>query len=146
MAWRIYRYNGYPSFWPAMSTVYVDLPGGTVEEYIVNEANVPRLVSSGGGGTGGGISRRVLTITSSTTAGATTGTDYVYLCDGTLTVILPTAVGNSNRYTVKNVGTGVVTINFTGSQNADGSTTLTLQRQNTSLDFISYNNLNWSII
>lgn len=48
MAWRIYRYEGYPTFWPAESTVYVDLPGGIVEEYIVDKANVPRLVAGGG--------------------------------------------------------------------------------------------------
>ncbi len=50
-----------------------------------------------------GITRSVSSIAIATTGGATASTDYVYLCTVTLTFTLPTAVGNTNRYTIKNV-------------------------------------------
>ena len=78
------------------------------------------------------------------TAGSAIGTDYIYLCTGNCTITLPTAVSNANRYTIKNAGTGVVTIVFTAGQNADDSTTITLN-PGVALDFIS-NNINWLII
>lgn len=70
-------------------------------------------------------------------------TDYVYLVTGTHTVTMPTAVGNSNLYTIKNVGIGTVTIHFNGVQTADGSTTITLSKYQ-SVDLVS-DNTNWSI-
>lgn len=72
---------------------------------------------------GGGTTRSINNISTSQTAGDTAGTDYVYLCTGTLTLTLPTAVGNENLYTVKNVGTGVVTIDTTGGETIDGNLT-----------------------
>jgi len=69
----------------------------------------------------------------------------VYLVSGTHSVTIPTAVGNSNQYTVKNVGTGVASVNFTGGQNADGSATLSLPVQYQSVDLVS-DGANWNII
>ena len=99
---------------------------------------------SGTGG-GGGITRSVNTISTNTTAGAAATTDYVYLISGTTTLTLPTAVGNTNRYTLKNVGTNTVTINTTSSQTIDGSTSLTMSVRYTALDVIS-DGTNWNII
>lgn len=94
---------------------------------------------------GNGISRSVLTGQSgSVTAGSNAKTDYVYIFTSTGTLTLPTAIGNTNRYTVKNRHSSTITVNFTSGQNADGSTTLTLQPF-TSLDFIS-DNSNYNII
>lgn len=105
------------------------------------------LASSGGGGGGSvtGIIRSISTIAVNTAAGATAGTDYVYLASGTLTLTLPTSVGNSNLYTAKNIGAGVVTIATTGGETIDGSPNLVLPLQFTSVDLISNNSGNWDI-
>ena len=74
---------------------------------------------------GSGIVRSINSISANTTAGAALGTDYVYLASGTITLTIPTAVGNTNRYLMKNVGVGIVTLIFTSGQNAEGDTTAT---------------------
>src|SRR4029077_9222285 len=99
-------------------------------------------INSTGGGSG--ITRSVNVISTPTTAGATAATDYVYLVSGTTTLTLPTAVGNTNLYTVKNVGTGVVTIATTSAQTIDGNSTITMATQFTSVDLIS-DSANWGI-
>jgi len=94
----------------------------------------------------GGITRTVSSISTPTTAGATASTDYVYLVSGTTTLTLPTAVGNTNRYTVKNVDASLTTtIATTSAQTIDGSASATLPVSNTSVDLIS-NGSNWAII
>jgi hypothetical protein len=97
------------------------------------------------GGAGSGITRDVASIASPTTLGATALTDYVRFVSGTTTVTLPTAVGNTNRYTIKNSGSDTVTIATTSSQTIDGSTTASLPVANTSLDLVS-DGANWQIV
>ena len=72
-------------------------------------------------------------------------TDYVYLASNTINITLPTAVDNQNLYTIKNVGTGTVTINTTSSQTIDGSLTAPIRVQYLSLTLVS-NGANWNII
>lgn len=98
------------------------------------------IASSGGAGT----VRIISSISTPTTAGAAANTDYVYLVTGTTTLTLPTAVGNSNLYTVKNVGSGTVTVATTSSQTIDGSSSITLPVQYTSVDLIS-DTANWNV-
>ncbi|RWZ78914.1 MAG: hypothetical protein EOT05_04195 [Candidatus Microsaccharimonas sossegonensis] len=92
----------------------------------------------------GGNSRSINVISTATTAGANTATDYVYVVSGTTTLTLPTAVGNSNLYTVTNVGTNVVTVATTLSQTINSSSTATLPISNMSLDFLS-NGSDWIV-
>jgi hypothetical protein len=99
---------------------------------------------SGGGGTGA-TNRVISSISTNTNAAAIANTDYIYLITGTVTLTLPTAVGNTNVYTVKNVGTGVVTIATTSSQTIDGFTTLLEGSQYQSYDVVS-DNANWNVI
>lgn len=80
-----------------------------------------------------------------TNAGSDSSTDYVYLASGTINITLPTAVGNQNLYTIKNVSTGVITINTTSSQTIDGSLTAPIKVQYLSLTIIS-DGANWNII
>lgn len=80
-----------------------------------------------------------------TNAGSTSSTDYVYLASGTINITLPTAVGNQNLYTIKNVGTGIITINTTSSETIDGSLTAPIRVQYLSLTIIS-DGANWNII
>ncbi len=99
-----------------------------------------------GAATGSGIVRSVTSVSTATTAGATAQTDYVYLVSGTTTLTLPTAVGNSNLYTVKNIGSNTVSIATTSSQTIDGSASpITLPVANTSLNLIS-DGSNWRIV
>jgi Major tropism determinant N-terminal domain/Phage tail repeat like len=93
--------------------------------------NIPQY--SGGGG---GLSRSINSISTNTTGAASASTDYVYIATASLTFTLPTAVGNTNRYTVKNGSGSNITVNTTSSQTMDGSTSITLT-PNTALDFIS---------
>lgn len=94
---------------------------------------------------GGGITRNINVISSTTAAASTSLTDYVYLCTSTITLTMPSAVGNKNRYTVKNNGLGVITINTTSSQLIDGSLTFVINSQYNSIDLIS-DGTNWNII
>lgn len=49
------------------------------------------------------------------------GSDELVNCtSGTFTVTLPTAVGYTKQYTIKNIGTGVITLATTSSQTIDG--------------------------
>lgn len=93
---------------------------------------------------GTGITRSVNSISTATTAAAVAATDYVYFCTGTTTLTLPTAVSNTNRYSVvNNDPTLTTTIATTTAQTINGSTTVTLV-PGQAVDLIS-NNANWSI-
>ena len=85
-------------------------------------------------------------VSTNTAAGSAASTDYVYLVSGTTTITLPTAVGNTNRYTIKRVGTNTVSVATTSSQTIDGSSSpITINVQYVSLDLIS-DGSNWNII
>lgn len=105
-----------------------------------NWEGVPTLATSSTG-----ITRFVSSVSAATSAGATASTDYVYLVSGTTTLTLPTAIGNTNLYTVKNTGSNTVTVATTSAQTIDGSSTASLPVANTSLSFVS-DNANWRIV
>ena len=90
------------------------------------------------------FTRSVATTSTPLTAGAAAKTDYVYLVSGTTTITLPTAVGNTNRYTVTNTGSNTVTVATTSAQTINGSSTATLPIANMSLDFVS-DGANWHV-
>jgi len=92
-----------------------------------------------------GITRSVNVISTDTTAGATGSTDYVYFVSGTTTLTLPTAVGNTNQYQIKNTGVATVTIATTSAQTIDGSSTISLAVANTAITVIS-DGSNWQIV
>ena len=94
---------------------------------------------------GTGIARSVNSVSTNTNAGSGANVDYVYLVSGTTTLTLPAPGSNTNRYTVKNTGTGIVSI-ATTSGTIDGSTApITINVQYVSLDLIS-DGSNWNII
>lgn len=93
---------------------------------------------------GSGITRTVATVTATVTLGATALTDYVTFIGASGVVTLPTAVGNTNRYTLKNIDSSNKTVSTTSAQTIDGSTTITLT-PNTSVDVVS-DNANWRVI
>lgn len=100
-------------------------------------AAVMTALEAGGGG--GGVSRSISSISSNTTAGSSPNTDYVYFCTGTFNFTMPPPLGNTNRYTLANSGTGTIT--FLGSINGNQP----LYQQYQSYDFVSDGN-NWNII
>jgi len=92
------------------------------------------------------LPREILSVSTATAALSIYGIDYIYLVSGTTTITLPTAVGSVSKYTIKNSGTGVVSIATTSSQTIDGSASpITINLQYVSLDLIS-NGTNWEII
>jgi len=93
---------------------------------------------------GGKLARSIVSTSGNTAAAAAVGTDYVYLVTGAHTITMPTAVGNTNRYTVKNNHSASITVNTTSSQTLDGTTTISITPDD-SVDIIS-NNANWSIL
>jgi hypothetical protein len=112
---------------------------------------VPAATLSGGGGGGGGIIRSVNNISTNTTAGASSAVDYVYICTSTFTLTLPTAVGNTNTYTIKNIGTGTITVGTTSSQTIDGELTWIIPTNvsnilNGKVMVVVSNGTNWQII
>lgn len=98
---------------------------------------------SWGSVSGAGITRSITVTSGSFTAGATANTDYAYLLAGAHVPTLPTAVGNTNRYTFKNNHSANITFLTTSSQTIDGGA-LVLGPQE-AVDLVS-NNANWFII
>jgi hypothetical protein len=52
--------------------------------------------------------------------------DEVIRCDGTFTVTLPPATGSGEAYCIKNIGTGLITVDGDGAETIDGDATKTL--------------------
>jgi hypothetical protein len=81
-----------------------------------------------------------------TAAYTPTDADDYLLADGTFTVTLPSAVGRwGKRYTIKNIGTGTVTVGRTGSETIDGAASnVTLGTTKMAREFLSDGN-GWQI-
>lgn len=100
--------------------------------------------SGGGGGSVGGVVRSINSINTSQTAGNDAGTDYVYVCTAGVRLELPTAVDNTNLYTVKNTSNSSVLVTTTGAETIDDDSNAILSVKYTSVDLIS-DDTNWKI-
>lgn len=96
------------------------------------------------GGTGSGITREIYSITTNETAQSGSNIDYVYFVSNGATLTMPTAVGNTSEYHVKNTTSNNITVNFTGLETGEGQTSLTVPAHN-SITLIS-DNSNWWIV
>lgn len=94
---------------------------------------------------GSGITRVSSVISVSSTFGAVASTDYVVLPNVGVQVTLPTAIGNTNLYTVKNNAASSVLVSTSLGEKIDGSDTALLTTQYQSLSFISNNSV-WGVI
>ena len=95
---------------------------------------------------GGGISRSIYNVTGATTAGSAANTDYVYNgTSGPYAITMPTAVSNTNRYTIKNSGVGTISVYTTSSQTIDGVTFYNLTKQYSAIDLLS-DGSNWFVV
>jgi len=104
--------------------------GGTATQMLMADGSVTNLLTTFNGQSG------------TVTATATKGT-AVYEFTGAGSLVLPTAIGNLAHFKVKNRHSANITVTFTGGQNADGTTTITLIPFQ-ALEFIS-NNTNYNI-
>ena len=131
-------------------TRYTDINyinGSNVTYTIANNDAKKRVdvtISSSGGG--GGSTRSVNTISTSTNAGASIGTDYVYICNAPLTLTMPdaTLAGLTNLYTIKNISNGTIVITPEAGQLIDTRNSMQLSNSFTSVDLVS-DGSNWSV-
>lgn len=96
------------------------------------------------GGTSTTISRNIVLMTASATLINLNYTDVICLVQGAYIPTLPTAVGNTNIYTIKNNHTSNITVNTTSAQTIDGSATIALAPEE-AITVVS-TTTNWSII
>jgi hypothetical protein len=107
-----------------------------------NQSGTIALLSDISGGTG--ITRTVVTTSGNFTAGADISKDYVYFIAGAHTGTLPTAVGNTNRYTFKNNHSANVTIDGDGTETIEGAANISIA-PGESVDLVS-NNTGWFVL
>jgi hypothetical protein len=117
--------------------------------YIDSAANAlygPKTDSGWGSAvTLGGILRSVSVVAADATAGANRNTDYVHIVTAPgVTVLYPTAVGNTNRHTLINASSGPVYGASSSGQTFDGAASPTTVAAQQSNDFIS-DGANWRI-
>lgn len=119
-----------------------NLIAGNNVTFTISENNTAKRVNLtiASSGSGGGRVRLIQSVAVDTVMGDDADTDYVYLVSGTTSMTLPTATGNDNQYTIKNVGVGVVTVVGT----IDNDTNVVMPVRYTSVDIIS-NDTDWNI-
>ena len=141
-------------------------PGGTIYSTEVNQ-NFTQLASSALDRTGGtitgniavsagvtidgvdlsvGTPQTLLSKTADYSVTTADGAHVTVLMSGTYTVSLYTAAGNAGRtVTVKNIGSGAVTVDGAGSETLDGATTVVIGAKYQSLTAIS-DGTNWHLV
>ncbi len=120
-------------------------PGtGSANQVLTTDGNGITAWASVASG-GSGITRSTSIITANTTGGNTALTDYVYHTNEGITFTLPTAISNTNLYTVKMYAASSVLIATSNGQTIDGSDTALITQQYQSLSFISNNSV-WGVI
>lgn len=95
-------------------------------------------------GGGSGITRNVATTIVSSVIGAVASTDYVVVAGAGIKLTLPTAVGNTNLYTIKNKVASSVLVVADGVETIDDATTALMETKYTAIDLIS-DNAAWHI-
>ena len=104
--------------------------------------NISASVLTGGAT---GLARSVSVLSVSSTLAAAAATDYVFFANVGVRLTLPTAISNSNLYTVKNMATSSVQVAAAAGQDIDGSATVLLPTQYESLTFISNSSV-WGVV
>lgn len=129
---------------------YTDLnikAGSNVTLTYVNNDNLKTTdltIAATGGGGGSGVTRSISTVSVSSVIGEVALTDYVVVAGVGIQLTMPTAVSNTNLYTIKNKSTSSVLLVPNGSETIDGAANIILATQYTSID-LSSDNANWQI-
>ena len=100
---------------------------------------------AGGGGGGSGITRSISSISANTNAGSTANTDYVYIATNAAILTLPTAVGNTNQYTLENSDGSACGYATTSAETINGSITASVAINGMSIT-VNSNGSNWVIV
>lgn len=116
---------------------------GSTGQYLLTDGNGITQWASVTAVGGSGITRNVSIITANTTAADSASVDYVYFAEAGMQFTLPTAVGNSNLYTVKNHSNSSVLV--IAPEGVDGSATALMPSNNESLSFMSNNSI-WGVV
>lgn len=122
----------------------INLKAGTNVTITASTNNTTKRTDITFAATGGsGTTRTITTLTVSSVIGTSTG-DQVYLANGGIQITLPTAVSDTNLYTIKNVGTSSVLINTQNAETIDNDPTIIMPVRYTSVDLIS-DSANWNV-
>ena len=116
---------------------------GSANQVLTTDGNGITTWASVAATGGSGITRNVSIITANTTGADSASTDYVYFVNEPITFTLPTAVANSNLYTVK-ANTTSIAVATSAGETIDGSNPITLTT-NESRNFISNNSV-WGVM
>lgn len=117
----------------------------TTDDDTNRRVNIQASVLLAGSGAGGGITRVTSIITANTVGAEVALTDYVYIANAGITFTVPTAVGNTNLYTIKNNAASSVLLATTAGQDIDGSATALMPTQYESLSLISNGSV-WGVV
>ena len=118
---------------------------GGAGQYLLTDGNGITQWASVTAVGGSGITRSVSVISVSSTFAEAAITDYVAFANVGIALTLPTALSNSNLYTVKNVsGSSIIVLAPTG-QDIDGSANALMAVENESRDFISNGSI-WGVV
>lgn len=117
---------------------------GVTLTYTNNDTTKKLDVTITATGSGSGITREISTVSASSVIGAVAGTDKVIIASQGIQLTLPTAVGDTNLYTIKNTSSSSVLVATTGGQTIDGDANIILATQYTAVDLIS-DSTNWHI-
>ena len=116
--------------------------GGTITGNIAVDSGI----TIDGVDVGLGIPATVSTKTSNYTVLTTDGIRAIFLANGTFTITLYASSGMTGRMvTVKNIGTGAVTIDGNASETIDGSATQVISAAQQSLTLVS-DGTNWQLV
>jgi hypothetical protein len=118
--------------------ISLTLPGGTT-----NFLRADGVWAAPGGG--GGYSYTVTTRNVSYSETATSGDQVVLVTGAAVTATLPTAVGNTARFTFKLMVAGTMTLDGAGAETIDGAATASTAVQYTAITIVS-DNANWVIV
>lgn len=129
-------------------SMYTDInlkPGsGITLTYSNNQTTKYTDITIASNGGSSGITRQIDTTTVSSVVGSVAGIDYVTLVNAGAKITLPPASGNSNLYTIKNIGTSSVLIVASGAETFDGDATIIMPVRYTAVD-LSSDLTNWHI-
>jgi hydroxylamine reductase (hybrid-cluster protein) len=114
-----------------------------VSGYVVNIVDAVDIRGAEGS-IGNGITREIYSVAINTNLGSDPFVDYVYFVTALSTQTLPTPVGNTNRYTIKNKHSANITIDTIGAELIEGSASIQIAPDE-AVDIIS-DNSNWFII
>jgi hypothetical protein len=125
--------------WTTFNTKEPAITAGTTSQYWRGDKTWQTFTAGG--------ARIIALVTADITGGTAAGTDYVYLVNQTtlVTVTLPPASSNTNSYTIKKIGTGLVNIATTAGTIDGTASPITINVQNVSITLVT-NGTNWFII